>query len=100
MKKIFYSALFLLLAIVSFAHEGEDHGVKKSTVPAGMKYFSSEVLSDKYEVLVKYGELAAAKEGILTLFLSDALTNKAVDSANIVVRVLNQPNLNLALSRI
>jgi cobalt-zinc-cadmium efflux system membrane fusion protein len=100
MKKIFYSALFLLLAIVSFAHEGEDHGVKKAAVPAGMKYFSSEVLSDKYEVLVKYGELAAAKEGILTLFLSDALTNKAVDSANIVVRVLNQPNLNLALSRI
>jgi cobalt-zinc-cadmium efflux system membrane fusion protein len=51
MKKIFYSALFLLLAIVSFAHEGEDHGVKKAAVPAGMKYFSSEVLSDKYEVL-------------------------------------------------
>lgn len=100
MKKILYSALFLLLTLVSFAHEGEDHAAKKSTVPAGMKYFSSEVLSDKYEVLVKYGELEANKESILNLFLSDAATNRAIDSATITIRILNQPNLSISIARI
>ena len=100
MKKILYSALFLLLTLVSFAHEGEDHAAKKSTVPAGMKYFSSEVLSDKYEVLVKYGELESNKESILNLFLSDAATNRAIDSATITIRILNQPNLSISIARI
>ena len=70
MKKILFSALLFLITIVSMAHEGEDHGARKAAVPAGMKYFSSEVLSDKYEVLIKYGELEANKESILNLFLS------------------------------
>ncbi len=99
MKKILYPVLFLLLSLASFAHEGEDHGAKKATVPAGMKYFSSEVLSDKYEVLVKYGELEANRESILRLFLSDAATNRAIDSATITIRILNQPKLNISIAR-
>ena len=100
MKKILYAALFSLLAIISFAHEGEDHGARKAALPSGMKYFSSEVLSDKYEVLVKYGELEANRESIINLFLSDAATNRAIDSANISIRILNQPNLSISIARI
>ena len=100
MKKILYAALFSLLAIISFAHEGEDHGARKAALPSGMKYFSSEVLSDKYEVLVKYGEMEANRESIINLFLSDAATNRAIDSANISIRILNQPNLSISIARI
>lgn len=100
MKRIIITTVFIYLTLFSFAHEGEVHGNAKKAVSGAMKYFSSEALSDKYEVLMKYGELVAGKESILQLFLSDARTNRAIDSATIVIKVLNQPNLKLVLSRI
>lgn len=100
MKKIIIAVLILISYIPAFAHEGEDHGAKKAQVNTGARYFSSEVLSDKYEVLVKYEELEANKESLLQLYLANATTNRAIDSATVTVRVLNQPNLKLALLRI
>jgi membrane fusion protein, heavy metal efflux system len=100
MKKIFFIPLFSFLSFLAFAHGGEDHGSTKAAIPTGLKYFSSEALSDKYEVLVKYGELDPNKESIFQLFLSDARTNRAIDSATLVVRILNQPNLAITLSRV
>ncbi len=87
----------LLLPVSLPAHEGEDHGAEKKSATGAMKYFSSEALSDKYEILVKYGELTAGKESILELFLSDAKTNRAIDSAVLTVKVLNKP-INLLLT--
>ena len=100
MKRIIITIVLTYLSLFSFAHEGEDHGNAKKAVPGAIKYFSSEALSDKYEVLIKYGELIAGKENIMQLFLSDAKTNRAIDSAIIALKVLNHPNLKLALSRI
>ena len=100
MKRFIITTILTYLSFFSFAHEGEVHGNAKKAVSGAMKYFSSEALSDKYEVLVKYGELIAGKESILQLFLSDARTNRAIDSASIAVKILNQPNLKLVLSRI
>lgn len=100
MKRFIINALFAFLFLSTFAHEGEEHGNKKATAPTGATYFSSEALSDKYEVLVKYGELEAGKESTFQLFLSNAATNRAIDSATITLKVLNQPNLNLVLARV
>jgi membrane fusion protein, heavy metal efflux system len=100
MKKILFIGLIFLNTIVASAHEGEDHGTNKAATTTSAKYFSSETLSDKYEVLIKYGELQAKQESILQLFLSHALTNRAIDSATITIKVVNQPNINLSLSRI
>lgn len=100
MRRFLTILLFSCFAAISFAHEGEEHGAQKKAAPGVMKYFSSEALSDKYEVLIKYGELVANREVTLHLFLSDALTNRAIDSAAITIKVLNQPNLVLALTRI
>lgn len=50
-------------------------------------------------MLVKYGELEAKKESTLQLFLSDAATNDALDSATISIKVVGQPNINLLVSR-
>ena len=100
MKRFTITTILTYLSFFSFAHEGEVHGNAKKAVPGAMKYFSSESLSDKYEVLVKYGELIAGKESIMQLFLSDAGTNRAIDSASIAIKILNQPNLKLVLSRL
>lgn len=100
MKRILILLFFVFGAIATWAHEGEDHGAKKAAVSTGAKYFSSEALSDKYEVLVKYGELEGGKNSTLLLFLSDAKTNRALDSATINIKVVGQPNLAFKVSRI
>jgi len=99
MKRIFITLLFAFSVALVWGHEGEDHSAKK-TVATGAEYFSSEALSDKYEVLIKYGELEANKESVLELFLSDAKTNRALDSATIFVKVVGQPNLNFTVSKV
>src|SRR5687767_3555982 len=100
MKHLFIILQLSFLSLASFGHEGEDHGAEKKVATSAVRYFSSEALSDKYEVLVKYGELEGKQESILQLFLSDARTNKPIDSATISVKVLNQPSLNFTLTRV
>ncbi|HEY0060253.1 MAG TPA: biotin/lipoyl-binding protein, partial [Flavisolibacter sp.] len=99
MKHLALITLFALLHTISWAHGGDDHGAEKKAAALSTKYFSSEAHSDKYEILIKHGELDAGKEGTLQLFLSDARTNRALDSATITVKVLNNPALNFTLSR-
>ncbi len=91
---------YCLLPTALWAHEGEDHGKKKTSAAGSATYFSSEALSDKFEVLIKYRELEAKKESILELFLSDAKTNRALDSATMSIKVVGQPNLKFSVSRI
>ena len=100
MKNLFLAILFVNIAIHSFSHDGEDHGAGKKTSPGTIKYFSSESVSEKYEVLVKYGELKSQEESVLQLFLSDAITNRAIDSAALSVKVLNHPAIKLSLARV
>ncbi|HEX6914867.1 MAG TPA: efflux RND transporter periplasmic adaptor subunit [Chitinophagaceae bacterium] len=100
MKKISAFIILLCWFTIAGAHEGEDHGEKKPAVAAATGYFSSEALSDKYEVLVKYGELQANAESRIRLFLSHAVTNRAIDSATITVKVLNNPGVQLQVARI
>jgi membrane fusion protein, heavy metal efflux system len=90
---------YCLLPTSIHAHDGEDHGAEKKAAPATIKYFSSEALSDKYEVLIKYGELSGGQESTLQLFLSDVNTNRAIDSATITLKVVNHPNIKLTLVR-
>jgi membrane fusion protein, heavy metal efflux system len=99
MRHIIIIISFALTWTSAFSHEGEEHGASKPSATGAVKYFSSEALSDKYEVLVKYGEIEAGKESVLQLFLSDAKTNKALDSATISIKIAGHPNLNFAASR-
>jgi membrane fusion protein, heavy metal efflux system len=99
MKRIFIIIQLFLFSIIAIAHEGEEHGTEKKAATNTLQYFSSEALSDKYEVLVKYGELEGLKESILHFFLSEAATNRAIDSATISIKVVNHPNLKFTLTR-
>lgn len=100
MKQLLITILLTCLSFAVFAHGGEDHGTAKKTAAGSTKYFSSEALSDKYEVLIKYGELEALKESVMQLFLSDARTNQAIDSASITIKILNHPGLKPTLVKL
>ena len=92
MKRTFLFLFFIIAVFPAFAHGGEDHGAEKAATPSGSKYFSSEVSSDKYEVLVKYNELEGGKPATLMLFLADAKTNRAIGSADISIKIAGLPN--------
>ena len=49
---------------------------------------------------MKYGELEAGKESVLRLFLSEANTNRALDSVQLGVKVVNQSALALGMTMI
>ncbi len=66
------------------AHEG-DHQAEKQKTHATVSYFSSENSSEKYEILVKYGELTPGREAHFTLFLSDVNTNVPVKDARLKI---------------
>jgi membrane fusion protein, heavy metal efflux system len=99
MKRIIMFGLIAFLSFSALAHEGESHGAEKKAVANAATYFSSEAASDKYEVLVKYGELVANKEATFQLFLSDAKTNRALDSATVDIKLVGQPNVKLTIAR-
>ena len=77
--------ILLLLPLRLMAHEGHNDAKKPAATPAATTYFSAEALTDKYEVLIKHGELKANEESRIDLFLSDAATNLPVDSASITI---------------
>ncbi|RYZ24234.1 MAG: efflux RND transporter periplasmic adaptor subunit [Chitinophagaceae bacterium] len=100
MKHLLTLLALVILGLQAGAHGGEDHGAAKPAATTGSRYFSAEALSDKYEVLVKYGELQGRQKATLQLFLSDARTNRAVDSATITLKVVGQPAIQLQVARL
>jgi len=86
--------LFIFLFNVSDAqhdHEGHSHShgeettesVDMSDIPLPT---SSESISDKYEVLLKFQPVEPGEELTMTLFLSDVNTNAPIDSASVVIQ--------------
>lgn len=98
MKKVFIGLLMLCITFGTYAHGDDDHGAK-APMTTGAKYHSSEALSDKYEVLVKYGELPVGKPAVFTLYLSDAKTNRALDSTTFTLKLVGQPNVSFKVTR-
>jgi cobalt-zinc-cadmium efflux system membrane fusion protein len=79
MKKILP---LLFLPLLALAHGDEVHTGAGSGAGG---YFSTEGVSDKYEVLVKYPEIQPEREADLTLFISDYTTNLPMDSLTLAV---------------
>ena len=67
--------LFLLVPFSVFAHGGDDDEAAKKTGAKSATYFSSEAVSDVYELLFKYQPLSPGKEAVLKLYVSDFGTN-------------------------
>jgi cobalt-zinc-cadmium efflux system membrane fusion protein len=89
--------LLLLFPLLAGAHGDEVHTGGQAG-PAG--YFSSEAVSDKYELLVKYAGLEPGREGDLTLYVSDYLTNLPMDSLTLEVTCPELPGAAFTTSRL
>ncbi len=92
--------LLLLTPSLVFAHGGEDHGDAKKEGAKPAAYFSSEAVSDVYELLAKYQPLTPGKEATLKLFVSDFNSNAPVDSATLQIAVADNPNIKLVVTQI
>ncbi|MFZ5552876.1 MAG: efflux RND transporter periplasmic adaptor subunit [Bacteroidota bacterium] len=84
MKKIILFCFFFLYGI-SYAHEGHGDENKKKNSETAAEQLVSEASSDKYELLVKYDELAPGEESEFLLFVSNYITNQPIDSINISI---------------
>ncbi len=93
--------LLLLIPSLVFAHGGEDHGDAKKEGAKPATYFSSEAVSDVYELLVKYQPLLPGKPSAFKLFVSDFNSNAPVDSsATLQITVADNPNIKLEVTRV
>ncbi|MDQ3111986.1 MAG: efflux RND transporter periplasmic adaptor subunit [Bacteroidota bacterium] len=97
MKKKLISLLLLLLSITGFAHGDEPHTAPAATAH-GATYFTSEAISDKYELLLKYEFLEPGAESTMRLFVSEYKTNKAVGAAQLKVTVNDHPEIEVHVS--
>ncbi len=77
-----------------------DHSHGEEPVAANAnaeRYFSTEVSSEKYELLLRYEPLHPGEQAHLTLFISDFLTNKPINGAEISITAQQDPSLSFSL---
>ncbi len=87
--------LTFFLPTFSFAH-----GEPEQKNSAGAKnYFTLSKSTDQFELVLRYKEIAPGKSTGLTVFLSDYLTNKAIDSAKISVSSPDDANLKFEITQ-
>ncbi|MBC8151674.1 MAG: efflux RND transporter periplasmic adaptor subunit, partial [Bacteroidetes bacterium] len=88
-KLLHVTALVSIVFVAGYqnvmAHGGDDHGA--ATAPAGkaMAYFTSQAISDKYELVLHYEPLEAGEAGKLRLYINEFNTNRPVDGATLQV---------------
>jgi membrane fusion protein, heavy metal efflux system len=93
---------YCLLPTSTIASGGDDHthtGEKSTADANGKKYFSSEAISDKYELFLKYQPIEPGEEATLWLFISDYKTNKPLDSASLKITSKEDKELKFTIVR-
>ncbi len=88
---LFFCIFLFKLSDAQHDHEGHSHShgeeatesVDMSDIPLPT---SSESVSDKYEVLLKFQPVEPGEELMMMLFLSDVNTNAPIDSASILIQ--------------
>lgn len=83
------ASLFLLPAFVAQGHEGDDHGVEKTSVGARSTLhadaFRRSAESTEFEIVVAHEDLEPGKRSPLHLYVSDWRTNAPVEGARIEI---------------
>jgi cobalt-zinc-cadmium efflux system membrane fusion protein len=98
MKKLFF--MLMLLPFIAMAHGDDDPGAAKSAAGAKITYFSKESVSDKYELLIKYGELKPGAASKLKLFISDFVTNQPIKDAQLQLGVADDASIKLIVKKV
>jgi cobalt-zinc-cadmium efflux system membrane fusion protein len=102
LRMMFIASCILLTTSVVKASGGDDHthaGEKPVAEANGKTYFSSEAISDKYELFLKYQPIEPGVEATLWLFISDYKTNSPLDSAVLKITSKEDKNLKFTIVR-
>ena len=103
-KLTLFSALSgLLLALTAqpaTAHGGDDHGAGEAPGGNGMTYFTSQAVSDKYELVLHYEPLEAGEGGKMRLYINEFDSNKPVVGATLQLSSPEDDKLKLTVKPI
>jgi cobalt-zinc-cadmium efflux system membrane fusion protein len=95
------AAFFGLIGVeTATAHGGEDHGAATATTGMAMTYFTSQAISDKYEVVLHYEPLEVGEAGKLRLYINEFDTNRPVDGATLQISSPDDEKLTIAVKPI
>jgi RND family efflux transporter MFP subunit len=95
--KVIVSLFLALLPLLATAHGDEPH--TESAANVALDYFSVEASSDKYEVLLRYDPVQPGAPAAFTVFISDFLSNRAIDTATISLSSPDDPSLKFDVHR-
>ena len=84
----------------AIAHGGEDHGAATAPTGKAMTYFTSQAISDKYELVLHYEPLEAGEAGKLRLYINEFDTNRPVDGATLQISSPEDDKLTFAVKPI
>lgn len=96
MKPFFLILNLIYFVCPGFSHGEDDHSTTTKSVSAASDYFKTEVISDKYELLLKYKPLKIGEPSELIFFLSDYTTNQPIDKAEIKVTCNENPAIKIS----
>jgi len=101
-SRILIFACCTLATVSAKASGGDDHthASEKTNEANAKQYFSSEAISDKYELFLKYQPIEPGEEVTLWLFISDYKTNEPLDSASLKISSKEDKNLNFKILRV
>jgi RND family efflux transporter MFP subunit len=89
--------------VVAAASGGDDptHGGDQPIGEAyGKNYFSTEAISDKHELFLKYQPIEIGQEATLWIFISDYKTNRPLDSVTLKITSKEDKALVFTISRV
>jgi membrane fusion protein, heavy metal efflux system len=97
MKKLIFAMLFPIAVFAT----GDDHAHGNESPSGDLKtYFSTEAVSDKHELFLKYDPIHPGEEATLSLFISEYLTNKPLDSVAIEIHSKEDKNIRFTITRV
>lgn len=70
---------------VALAHGGEDHGAPAAPTGKAMTYFTSQAVSEKYELVLHYEPLEPGEAGKMLLYINEFDSNKPVSGATLQI---------------
>ena len=102
MKISLLTSLFLSFLVLGNyqevnAHGGEDHGAAKAPSGGVKTYFSSQAVSEKYEMILKFEPLEAGEMGKLRLYINDFTTNRPIEKATLKVSSPEDANIKFEI---
>lgn len=97
------SYCLLFITVVAAASGGDDptHGGDQPIGEAyGKNYFSTEAISDKHELFLKYQPIEIGQEATLWIFISDYKTNRPLESVTLKITSKEDKALVFTISRV